>query len=198
VYAAEQDRTDVVAKRARWRRWQPALEPSRLVFIDETWVKTNMARTRGRCQRGQRLISKVPMGHWKTMTFIAALRHDGITAPAVLDGPINGAAFQAYVEQFLAPTLGPGDIVVLDNLGSHKSQAVRRAIRARGARIWFLPPYSPDLNPIEQFFAKIKAQLRKAAERSIDAVWRRIGSLLDAVSPQECANFLQNAGYAPT
>jgi len=188
----------VARKRARWRQLQPHLDPTRLVFIDETWVKTNMARTRGRCRRGQRLVGKVPNGHWKTSTFLAALRHDRITAPAVFDGPITGAAFLAYVEQILVPTLAVGDIVVLDNLASHKSQAVRRAIRACGARHWLLPPYSPDLNPIEQFFAKLKAQLRKAAERSVEALWRRLGTLLATVSAQECANFVRNAGYALT
>jgi len=169
-----------------------------LVFIDETWAKTNMARTRGRCPRGQRLIGKVPHGHWKTMTFLAALRCDRITAPAVIDGPINGIIFQAYVEQFLAPTLAPGDIVIMDNLGSHKRRAIRHAVRARRAHLLFLPPYSPDLNPIEQLFAKLKAGLRKAAERSVEAVWRRIAVLLDAVPPNQCLNYFRNSGYAPT
>ena len=140
--------------------------------------------------------AKVPHGHWKTLTFLAALRHDRIDAPVVIDGPINGQSFLAYVEQFLIPTLKPGDIVILDNLGSHKGEAVRKAIRAAGARLLFLPPYSPDLNPIEQVFAKLKTLLRKAAERSVEATWRRIGSLLDAFSPQECANYLRNSGYA--
>ena len=164
------------------------------MFIDETWAKTNMARTHGRCRRGERLRAKVPHGHWKTLTFLAALRHDRIDAPAVIDGPINGQNFLAYVEQFLIPTLKPGDIVILDNLGSHKGEAVRKAVRAAGARLLFLPPYSPDLNPIEQVFAK----LRKAAERSVDAVWKRIGNLLDRFPPAECANYLRNSGYAAT
>jgi len=150
-----------------------------------------MVRTHGRCRRGERLRAKVPHGHWKTLTFLAALRHDRIDAPAVIDGPINGQSFLAYVEQFLIPTLKPGD-----NLGSHKSEAVRKAIRAAGARLLFLPPYSPDLNPIEQVFAKLKTLLRKAAERSVEATWRRIGSLLDAFSPLECSNYLRNSGYA--
>jgi transposase len=167
-----------------------------LVFIDETWAKTNMTRRHGRCARGRRLIAKVPHGHWRTLTFLAALRCDRIDAPCVIDGPINGRSFLAYVEQILAPTLSPGDIVVLDNLGSHKGQAVRRAIRAAGAKLFFLPPYSPDLNPIEQVFAKLKALLRKADERSIEATWRRIGTLLDRFTPTECANYLRNAGYA--
>jgi len=155
-----------------------------------------MTRTHGRCRRGQRLRAKVPHGHWKTLTFLAALRHDRIDAPAVFDGPINGRSFLAYVEQFLVPTLRPRDIVILDNLGSHKGEAIRKAIRAAGAHLLFLPPYSPDLNPIEQVFAKLKTLLRKAAERSVEATWRRIGTLLDAFSAQECANYLTNAGYA--
>ena len=194
----EQDRPDIALKRARWRRHQAKIAPERLVFIDETWAKTNMARTHGRCRRGQRLQAKLPHGHWKTLTFLAALRCDKITAPCVMDGPINGRSFRAYVEQFLVPTLKPGDIVILDNLGSHKGQAVRDAIRKAGAKLFFLPPYSPDLNPIEQVFAKLKTLLRKAAERTVDATWKRIGSLLDQFSAQECANYLRNSGYAST
>ena len=193
---SEQDRPDVARRRESWKRYQDRIDPRRLVFIDETWAKTNMARTHGRCRKGERLHAKVPFGHWKTLTFLAALRHDRIDAPAVIDGPINGKSFLAYVEQFLIPTLRPGDIVVLDNLGSHKGEQVRKAIRAAGARMLFLPPYSPDLNPIEQVFAKLKTLLRKAAERSVEATWRRIGSLLDAFSPQECANYFKNSGYA--
>jgi transposase len=155
-----------------------------------------MTRTHGRAQRGERLIAKVPHGKWRTLTFLAALRHDRIDAPCVLDGPINGESFLAYVKQFLLPTLAPGDVVVMDNLGSHKSQAVRRAIRSVGARLIFLPPYSPDLNPIEQVFAKLKTLLRKANERTVEATWMRIGTLLDAFSPKECANYLTNSGYA--
>lgn len=157
-----------------------------------------MARTHGRCARGSRLRAKVPHGHWKTLTFLAALRHDRIDAPCVFNGPINGERFLAYVEQFLVPTLAPGDIVILDNLGSHKGPAVRKAIRAVGAKLFFLPPYSPDLNPIEQVFSKLKGLLRKAAERTVQATWRRIGSLLDNFTPAECANYLRNAGYAST
>jgi transposase len=155
-----------------------------------------MVRTHGRCRRGERLRAQIPHGHWKTLTFLAALRHDRIEAPAVIDGPINGRIFLAYVEQFLIPTLQPGDIVILDNLASHKGKAIRKAIRAAGARLLFLPPYSPDLNPIEQVFAKLKTLLRKAAERSVETAWRRIGILLDAFSPHECANYLRNSGYA--
>jgi len=177
---------------------QENIDLSRFVFIDETWAKTNMVRTHGRCLRGERLRAKVPYGHWRTMTFLAALRCDRIDAPCVLDGPVNADAFTAYVEQFLLPTLRPGDIVVLDNLNSHKAAAVRRAIRAAGAKLFFLPPYSPDLNPIEQVFAKLKTLLRKAAERTVEATWRRIGQLIRCFAPLECRNYLTNAGYVAT
>ena len=196
LFATEQDRPDVARKRARWKTHQGRLDPARLVFIDETWAKTNMTRLRGWAPCGHKLLAKVPQGHWRTLTFLAALRCDRIEAPCVIDGPINGESFLAYVEQVLVPTLRLGDIVIIDNLGSHKGKAVRRAIRAAGARLFFLPPYSPDLNPIEQVFAKLKTLLRKAAERTVEATWRRIGALLDAFSPQECANYLRNAGYA--
>ncbi len=155
-----------------------------------------MTPIRGWSPRGSKLVAKTPFGHWKTLTFLAALRHDRIDAPCALDGPINGQTFTAYVEQFLVPTLAPGDIVIMDNLGSHKGVAVRQAIRAVGARLIFLPPYSPDLNPIEQMFAKLKLLLRKAAERSVEATWKRIGELLNDFSPAECANYLRNSGYA--
>jgi transposase len=196
LFATEQDRPDVARKRARWKAYQSRLDPARLVFIDETWAKTNMTRLRGWSPRGQKLLAKVPQGHWRTLTFLAALRCDRIDAPCVIDGPINGESFLAYVEQVLVPTLKPGDIVIIDNLGSHKAKAVRHAIRAAGARLFFLPPYSPDLNPIEQVFAKLKTLLRKAGERTVEATWKRIGALLDAFSPQECANYFRNAGYA--
>ena len=155
-----------------------------------------MTRTHGRCAKGKRLIAKAPFGKWQTLTFLAALRTDRIDAPCVVDGPINGRSFQAYVEQILVPALNPGDIVIMDNLGSHKGKAVRKAIRAAGAKLFFLPPYSPDLNPIEQVFAKLKTLLRKAAERTTEDTWKRIGQLLDAFSPAECTNYLRNAGYA--
>ncbi|MEN5364754.1 IS630 family transposase [Brevundimonas intermedia] len=196
LHAAEQDRPDVARKRVRWKRYQHRIDPRRLVFIDETWAKTNMTRTHGRTRRGERLLAKVPHGAWKTLTFIAALRHDRIEAPMVLDGPINGDWFRAWVEQSLIPTLHPGDVVVLDNLGSHKGKAVRQAIRKAGAHLLFLPPYSPDLNPIEQVFSKLKTLLRKADERSVETTWRRIGTLLDCFKPDECANYLTNSGYA--
>jgi len=155
-----------------------------------------MTRTHGRCAKGQRLLAKAPFGRWRTLTFLAALRSDRIDAPCVVDGPINGKSFLAYVEQILVPTLKPGDIVIMDNLGSHKGKAVRKAIRTAGAKLFFLPPYSPDLNPIEQVFAKLKTLLRKADERTVEATWRRIGSLLSQFSPTECNNYLLNAGYA--
>jgi len=171
------------------------IAPSRLVFIDETWVKTNMAPLRGWGPKANRLKAYAPYGHWKTLTFIAALRHDRIDAPWVIDGPINGELFQLYIEKVLAPTLSPGDVVVLDNLGSHKGKAARAAVRARGAHLIFLPPYSPDLNPIEQVFAKLKHMMRNAQARSVEDTWRKVGHLLDLFSPQECANYLRNSGY---
>jgi transposase len=167
----------------------------RLVFIDETWAKDNMTRLYGRCRRGQRLIDKVPLARWETTTFVAALRHDRLTAPMVLNKPINGEWFLAYVEQVLVPTLKPGDIVAMDHLGSHRGDKVRQFIEACGAKLVFLPKYSPDLNPIEMAFAKLKSGLRKAAERSTEALWSRIGQLCDDVTPQECANYFKAAGY---
>jgi transposase len=189
-------RPKIARRRAQWQKYQGRLDPRHLVFIDETWAKTNMTPIRGWAPRGQKLVSRAPFGKWRTLTFLAALRHDRIDAPCVIDGPINGQSFTAWVEQFLVPTLKPGDVVIMDNLGSHKSAAVRQAIRSAGAKLLFLPPYSPDLNPIEQVFAKLKLLLRKAAERSVEATWQRIGSLLDAFPPHECANYLRNSGYA--
>jgi transposase len=194
--ASEQDRPDVARRRARWRKYQGRIDPTRLVFIDETWAKTNMTRSHGRCPRGKRLVAKVPHGLWRTMTFVAALRHDRIAAPCVFEGAINGENFRAYVEQCLIPTLKPGDIVILDNLSSHKRKVIRRDIRTTGAHVLFLPPYSPDLNPIEQVFAKLKGLLRRAAERTVDATWQRIGQLLTQFTSVECANYFRNAGYA--
>ena len=166
------------------------------MFIDETWAKTNMTRTHGRCARGRRLVGRAPHGRWRTLTFLAALRCDRIDAPCVLDGPVNGLSFLAYVEQMLVPTLRPGDIVIMDNLGSHKGKPVLRALRNAGAKLLFLPPYSPDLNPIEQVFAKLKTLLRKAEERTTEDTWKRIGTLLDCFTPDECANYIRNSGYA--
>ena len=168
------------------------------MFIDETWVKTNMAPLRGWFARGKRLKAKVPHGHWKTMTFIAALRHDRIDAPFVFDGPINAQSFRHYVESQLVPALKSRDIVIMDNLSSHKGDAIRKAIRAVGARLLFLPPYSPDLNPIEQVFAKLKHFMRKSAERTVETTWKRVGALLDLFPPAECAEYLVHSGYAPS
>jgi transposase len=186
----------VARRRAQWKKYQGRVDPRRLVFIDETWAKTNMTRLHGRCRRGNRLVAKVPHGRWHTLTFLAALRWDRIEAPCVIDGPINGRSFLAYVEQMLVPTLLPGDVVIMDNLGSHRRQAIRRAIRAAGAKLLFLPAYSPDLNPIEQVFAKLKTFLRKLDARTVETTWRGIGQLLDAFTPAECANYFRNSGYA--
>lgn len=179
-----------------WRSNQASLDIHRLVFLDETWAKTNMTRTHGRCPKGKRLHGKAPYGHWKTMTFVAGLRCDGVIAPMLLDCPMNSTIFTAYAGQALARELRPGDILIMDNLSSHKGQQARKVIEACGAQILFLPPYSPDMNPIEQFFSKIKTLLRKAAERSTDAVCQRIGKIIGAVSKQECENHIRNLRYA--
>ncbi len=196
LFALEQARADIARRRRRWRSFQADLDPRRLVFIDETWIKTNMAPLYGWGQKGKRLRGFAPHGHWRTLTFLGALRCDRLTAPCVFDGPINGQCFRAYVEQQLVPVLEPGDIVVMDNLGSHKAAAIRQAIKAAGARLWFLPPYSPDLNPIEQAFAKIKHWMRQAQMRTIEDTWRHVGHLISNISQDECANYLENAGYA--
>jgi transposase len=185
----------VAQKRAGWRAGQAALDPAKLIFIDETWTKTNMVRLRGRAPQGQRLIDKTAHGHWKTSTFIAGLRLDGVIAPAVFDGAINGDLFLAWVEQVLLPALRPGDIVVMDNLSSHKKAAVREAIEAAGAELRFLPPYSPDLNPIEMLFAKLKALLRAMRETTVDGLWKALGIVADKVSAKECTKFIHHAGY---
>ena len=197
MHASEQDRPDVAAARAQWKAEQPGLDASRLVFIDETGTATNTARRYGRSLRGTRCRAKIPHGHWKSTTFIAGLRVDALTAPFVLDGAMDGPSFLAYVEQVLAPTLGAGDIVIADNLRSHHVDGVRDAIEARGATLRFLPPYSPDFNPIEQVFAKLKALLRKACERTVDGLWDKIGELIATFAPDECANYFVNAGYDP-
>jgi transposase len=165
------------------------------VFIDETWIKTNMTRAYGRAPRGQRLVAAVPHGHWKTSTVVAALRCDGVSATGVFDGAINGEAFLAFVEQVLVPTLRPGDMVIMDNLGSHKVAGVREAIAAAGASLLFLPAYSPDLNPIEMAFAKLKAHLRARAIRTVDALWKALKPLTECFTPDECTSFLRHAGY---
>lgn len=168
------------------------------MFIDETWASTNMARRYGRAPKGKRLRAAIPHGHWKTTTFVAGLRLEGLVAPFVFDGPINAATFEAYVDQFLVPELKPGDVVVMDNLSSHKRPKVAALIEAAGASLLYLPPYSPDFNPIEKLFAKFKALLRKAAERTVEGLWATIGKTLDAFKPRECANYFEAAGYEPT
>jgi transposase len=193
--AAEQDRPDVAGQRRRWRVWQRFMDPARFVFLDETATTTNMTRRYGRSPLGERLVAAAPHGHWRTTTFIAGLRQTGILAPLVLDGPMTGIAFRAYVEQALAPALAPGDVVVLDNLAAHKVDGVRQALAAAGASILYLPPYSPDLNPIEQLFAKLKALLRKAAERSIPALWDHIGEIVQTITSDECSNYFCHARY---
>ena len=195
VVAGERDRPDVARRRAQWVKYQNKIEPERLVFIDETWTKTNMAPLRGWAPCGERLIAKVPHGRWKTTTFLAALRHDRIDAPWLLEGPIDGESFRTYVEKVLLPTLREGDIVIMDNLGSHKGKAVRALIRSAGAKLFFLPKYSPDLNPIEQVFAKLKHLLRKAAARTVEAICIAVGELLGTFSAEECANYFNNSGY---
>jgi transposase len=175
-----------------------ALDVKHLVFIDETWAATNMTRRYGRKRRGERLVRKVPYGHWKTTTFIGALRHDGLTAPTVIDGAINGPLFLAYVEQQLVPTLQDGDIVIMDNLASHKVVGVRKAIEKVGARVVYLPPYSPDFNPIEMVFAKLKDLVRRIAPRTVEALWNLLGRLVDAFSTDECQRYLRHCGYAAT
>jgi transposase len=197
VVAGERDRPDVARRRAQWIKYQDRVDPSRLVFIDETWTKTNMAPLRGWAPRGMRLVTKVPHGHWNTTTFLAALRYDRIEAPWLLEGPIDGESFAIYVEKVLLPTLRQGDIVIMDNLGSHKGKIIRRLIRSVGAKLLFLPKYSPDLNPIEQVFAKLKHLLRKAAARTVETVCAAIGELLGAFTNDECANYFKNSGYAP-
>jgi transposase len=175
---------------------QPALDPEHLIFLDETSATTKMTRTHGRCLRGRRLVEPVPHGHWKTSTLVAGLCLTGITAPYVTDGALNGVAFRHYVEQMLGPALRPGDIVVMDNVATHKVAGIREAIEAHGAKLLYLPPYSPDLNPIEKAFAKIKAILRKAGARTREALWQAIGKAIEGFSRMECLNFFQEAGYA--
>jgi transposase len=188
----------VAEARALWKASQAGLDPTRLVFIDETGTNTKMVRRYGRAPKGRRALGGQPFGHWKTTTFTAGLRCDGLTAPFVLDGPMNREAFLVYVEEVLGPTLNPGDIVVMDNLPAHKGDQVRDLIRRRGATLRFLPPYSPDLNPIELAFAKLKTLLRAAAETTMAGLWDRIADVLKAFTPQECANYFRHDGYAST
>lgn len=196
-HAEEQEREDVAAARLAWFAEQPDFDPTKLIFVDETGLNTKMARLHGRCLRGERLHSPIPHGHWNTTTFVAGLRLDGLTAPLVLEGAMNGLAFLAWTEQFLVPTLSPGDIVVMDNLSSHKGPKIRMTIEAAGAELRFLPPYSPDFNPIEMAFSKLKALLRAAATRTRDALWQTVGNLIGTFKPNECANFFTAAGYEP-
>jgi transposase len=198
VHAAEQERPDVAEARALWRAEQGLLDPAKLVFIDETGTSTKMARLYGRAKRGRRVIGRVPWGHWKTVTFVAGLRKDAVTAPFAVPCAMNGAIFIEYVRQCLLPTLSPGDIVIMDNLPAHKPDEVRELIEQAGASLRYLPPYSPDLNPIEPSFAKLKSHLRKDKPRSIDAVFKKIGEALAAFAPSHCAAFFRKAGYAST
>jgi transposase len=198
AHASEQERPDILKRRRAWFDGQVDLDPTRLVFIDETWASTNMARRYGRALRGQRLRVGVPHGHWKTTTFVAGLRASGLVAPFVLDGPINREAFETYVARVLVPELRAGDVVIMDNLSSHKGPRVREMIERAGATLLYLPPYSPDFNPIENAFAKLKTLLRKAGERTLEGLWTAIGRLLDAFTPSECANYLAAAGYDAT
>lgn len=201
LVASEQDRADIRMAREEWtQKRQPRmrLEPHRLVFLDETGTTTKMTRSRGRCPKGQRLRSKVPFGHWHSQTFIAGLRSFGLTAPFVVDQPMNRKIFETYVETQLAPTLCKGDVVIMDNLSAHKSQKVEATVRAKGAWVLFLPAYSPDLNPIEMAFAKLKALLRAQAIRTIDALWKAIGDICDLFTSQECKNYFAAAGYGLT
>jgi transposase len=194
----EQERPGLLKQRQEWFDDQLDLDPERLVFIDETGLNTKMARIRGRAPKGERCRAGIPHGHWKTTTFTGALRLTGMTAPMVLDGAMNGAAFLAYVEQVLAPTLSPGDVVIMDNLPAHKASGIREAIEATGATLRYLPPYSPDFNPIENAFSKLKALMRARAERTIDALWTAVGEVIDLFTPAECANYFAACGYDPT
>jgi transposase len=185
----------VATARQAWRAAQPELDPAQLVFVDETGASTKMARLYGRAMRGERCVAAVPHGHWMTTTFVGGLSLPGMTAPMVLDGPMNGPALLAWVEQALAPTLSPGDIVVMDNLPAHKPAAVRAAIEGRGADLRYLPPYSPDLNPIEMAYAKLKALLKKAAARTIDTLWNAIADAIGQITRHDCLGFFTAAGY---
>lgn len=202
AHAKEQGRADVQAARAVWLKRQAWLKahPEKLkniIFIDETSLNTKMDRLRGRTTKGQRLVASVPHGHWKTLTFIAALRHDAMTAPWVIDGPMDGAAFITYITTQLAPTLRKGDVVVMDNLPTHKVAAAKKAIQERGAWPLFLPPYSPDFNPIELAFSKLKSHLKRLGPRTVDALWKNTGEIVAMFTKQECQNYFTADGYAP-
>jgi transposase len=188
----------VKERRDSWQESQPWMDPDKLVFVDETWASTNMARRYGRAPKGQRLVEPIPHGHWKITTFVAALRKGGMIAPMTCDGAVNGDLFVAYVEQVLVPELRPGDVVVMDNLSSHKRAGVRQAIEGAGGALLYLPPYSPDLNPIENAFSKLKALLRRARERTVAGLQRFLCFCTDAFSPDECANYFAHCGYSAT
>jgi transposase len=194
--AAEQDRPDVAEKRTRWQTWQVGIDPSRLLFIDETWATTNMTRLRGRAAAGQRVIGVVPHGHWKTTTLIAAMGLAGVQCSMVIDGAINRPGFEAFIQQVLLPTLKPGQIVVMDNLSSHKGPRVAELIHQASAELLYLPPYSPDLSPIEPAFSKIKQLLRSAAHRTADALWGSMQSILDRVNASDANGYFRHCGYA--
>jgi transposase len=196
IHAAEQDRPDVAARRTRWRVEQLHLDPKRLIFIDETWAKTNMTRLRGRAPRGERLIEKVPHGHWRTTTLIAALDVHGVRCSTTVDGAVNGEVFTAFVEHVLTPTLDRDEIVIMDNLSAHKVHGVREAIESVGASVVYLPPYSPDLNPIELAFSKLRQLMRSCKHRLVEPLWRDVQRMLDAISPTDALHFYQHCGYA--
>lgn len=198
LIASEQQRDDVAQRRASWKQSQQEIDPQCVVFIDETWAKTNMTRTYGRSAQGTRVVERVPHGRWETTTFVGALRATGFVAPLTADGPINGRLFLAWVEQHLVPTLSPGDIVIMDNLSSHKVAGVREVIEAAGAELRYLPPYSPDFNPIELAFSKLKKLLRDGASRTIDTLWDLCGRILDDFTPDECLNYFKHCGYRYT
>lgn len=198
LIASERDRDDVVKRRTQWLADQTGWDPNHRVFIDETWVKTNMTRPRGRAPQGERLLDKVPHGHWKTTTFLSALRCTGLTAPLVIDGGVNGTIFLRWVQQELVPTLHRGDLVVMDNLSSHKVAGVREAIEAAGARLLFLPPYSPDLNPIETVFSKFKWIIRSTKERTVDGLWKACGRISNMFPEDECRRHFRHCGYRYT
>jgi transposase len=199
IHAQERLRPDVADRRERWlSEVMPGLDPARLVFLDETAAKTNMTRTHGYAPRGERLVGEAPYRRWQTTTFLGAMRQGGFIAPLVVDGAMTSELFLAYVEQVLIPELSPGDVVVMDNLSCHTQKAVREALEAAGCTALYLPAYSPDLNPIELAFSKLKRLLRKAAARTVEALWEAIGRLLDQFGPEECANYFRHRGYAST
>jgi transposase len=198
VRASERDRPDVKAKREGWPQTLAGVPAERLVFLDETGANTAMTRTHGRCPAGERLVFPVPAGHWKSTTFVAALRTDGLTAPTVVDGAMDRATFEAWVEQQLVPTLRAGEVVVMDNLSAHTGPRVRELVEGAKCRLAYLPPYSPDLNPIEKAWSKLKAKLRAAAKRTVDDLWRFLGEVIDTFTPDECRNYYRSCGYPPT